>query len=154
MSGPASATLGSTQPPHGSRRAATSRRTRLARSTHVGTNFIAPDRPYTKSVVQALELRIHTLEAQLAAALASNSQSTNHRSSSSSDDAKLHSPLTASPSKVGISAMASGSGIGPHPLPRPAPGLDAFQGGLALNAHGELRFYVRSFSSFLALVFS
>lgn len=90
--------------------------------------------------MQALELRIHTLEAQLAAALASQSQAPNARgSSSSSDDARPH--LAASSSKVGISAMANGTG--PHPAPRPAPGLDAFQGGLALNAHGELRFYVR-----------
>jgi hypothetical protein len=30
-------------------------------------------------------------------------------------------------------------------LEEPAGGLDTFQGGLAVNAHGELRFYVRSF---------
>jgi hypothetical protein len=52
------------------------------------------------------------------------------------------------------SMMASGSSgpsppnhlpVGPTLVPKPVQ-LDAFQGGLALNAHGELRFYVRTVS--------
>ncbi|GAA6017790.1 hypothetical protein JCM11491_004620 [Sporobolomyces phaffii] len=97
-------------------------------------------KPYTKAVVQAMQHRIDTLEAQLAALTGSSTSVNpdvdvdfnNHNNSS-------HSPPNGE--------HRSKSPVATNYLEKTAPQisqagrLDTFQGGLALNAHGELRFY-------------
>lgn len=107
-------------------------------------------RPYTKSVVQALQLRIDTLESQLAAALSSNTNTNNHTPSGTltpngGGGGQLL-PNGATLMASGTLAFPPGTFNGPQLAPRPVQ-LDAFQGGLALNAHGELRFYVGASSA-------
>ncbi|GAA6036432.1 hypothetical protein JCM8097_003503 [Rhodosporidiobolus ruineniae] len=150
-------------------------------------------KPYTKAVVQAMQLRIDTLEAQLAALTGGNpslipsvppalsgvgpsSASPSHAplpglagdASTNATPALLSLHLTGSagnaaaaasdaglppPPPLGAGSTPAGTqpGSGPTSLsfaegsapqvnPNPG-GLDTFQGGLAVNAHGELRFY-------------
>ncbi|ORY50689.1 hypothetical protein BCR35DRAFT_356107 [Leucosporidium creatinivorum] len=96
-------------------------------------------KPYTKSVVQALQLRIDTLESQLAAALASNTSAAGP-SGTVTPSGTHQLPNGATLMASGSLSFPPGTFNGPQLAPRPVQ-LDAFQGGLALNAHGELRFY-------------
>ncbi|GJN93620.1 hypothetical protein Rhopal_006677-T1 [Rhodotorula paludigena] len=140
-------------------------------------------KPYTKAVVQAMQLRIDTLEAQLAALTGQPVPSSSSTfdfmadasaplppESTSTTPALLTMNLASgggangsgggggegiSPGGTGGGAGAAsgagGAGSGPTshnfaegsaPQVNPNPnGLDTFQGGLAINAHGELRFY-------------
>ncbi|BGP42685.1 hypothetical protein JCM10450v2_006792 [Rhodotorula kratochvilovae] len=151
-------------------------------------------KPYTKAVVQAMQLRIDTLEAQLAALTGQPVPESLGAPSSNGMDIDSVSPLepgstSTSPAflSLSISGEAGSSNAGGGGLPvnghaagpaAPAPGstvpaakpgagvpavsgptsmsfaegsapqvnpnpnnLDTFQGGLAINAHGELRFY-------------
>jgi hypothetical protein len=60
-----------------------------------------------------------------------------------------------SPTGLGPTSMSFAEGSQPQVSTPNLNGLDTFQGGLAINAHGELRFYVRltlsPFSSVLGL---
>ncbi|GAA5895733.1 hypothetical protein JCM6882_001366, partial [Rhodosporidiobolus microsporus] len=136
-------------------------------------------KPYTKAVVQAMQLRIDTLEAQLAAlngggAVPSTSASAGFNppgavappggESAASSPALFSLNVDPSlqqgngngggPSPGGAGANGGGGGAKVHlptsmsfaegsaPQVNPNPSnLDTFQGGLAVNAHGELRFY-------------
>ncbi|GAA5988940.1 hypothetical protein JCM5350_007488 [Sporobolomyces pararoseus] len=99
-------------------------------------------KPYTKAVVQAMQHRIDTLEAQLSA-LTGSSTSVNP-----DIDIDFHAnpapPLSSTSTTV---EPRSKSPAAINYLDKTAPQisqtgrLDTFQGGLALNAHGELRFY-------------
>ncbi|KAK4700541.1 hypothetical protein P7C70_g5706, partial [Phenoliferia sp. Uapishka_3] len=95
--------------------------------------------PYTKSVVAAMQLRIDTLEKELEAITSARSGAATgtHTPSGTHHSAPI-------PHNLHISRE-------PSLLPKHTP-LDAFQGGLALNAHGELRFYgpTSSYRSVLA----
>ncbi|GAA5821674.1 hypothetical protein JCM11251_000965 [Rhodosporidiobolus azoricus] len=140
-------------------------------------------KPYTKAVVQAMQLRIDTLEAQLAALTGRGSlppaststsgagggfdpsgftagngggtDSTNttpallslnldpshqNQSASSSGGAMNGGPSPGGGRKVLPTSMSFAEGSAPQVNPNPS-NLDTFQGGLAVNAHGELRFY-------------
>ncbi|GAA5887094.1 hypothetical protein JCM5296_001592 [Sporobolomyces johnsonii] len=125
-------------------------------------------KPYTKAVVQAMQLRIDTLEAQLAILTngANGSSSTAAAGPSGAEGGRststtpaLLSLSLANGNQAGGGARGksvsptggSGVDVGPTtqsfiektaPQVNPNPErLDTFQGGLALNAHGELRFY-------------
>lgn len=87
-----------------------------------------PAEPFTKAIVSAMQLRISTLESQLDALTMSGNAS-----------------ASGSGLPAGTQLYGSAS-VGPKHMPQ-----DAFQGGLALNAHGELRFYVRLFPSLVTL---
>ncbi|KAK4046929.1 hypothetical protein OIV83_005720 [Microbotryomycetes sp. JL201] len=132
---------------------------------HLSTDRISPEqfllnqdrrKPYTKAMVQALELRINTLESQLAAAnkklgLASSAPSPRATGPTIADGWNMM-PTAVQPrieengGHMGSLSTATvvaevqpsrpGTSHGQRPLP-----IDAFQGGLALNSHGELRYY-------------
>ncbi|BGP19264.1 hypothetical protein JCM10213v2_007351 [Rhodosporidiobolus nylandii] len=111
-------------------------------------------KPYTKAVVQAMQLRIDTLEAQLAALtgnpVASTSAAVLPPDSTSATPALLALNLapeaTPPPAAGGLpvgpgpTSLSFAEGSAPQVNPNPS-NLDTFQGGLAVNAHGELRFY-------------
>ncbi|GAA6010938.1 hypothetical protein JCM10207_004000 [Rhodosporidiobolus poonsookiae] len=125
-------------------------------------------KPYTKAVVQAMQLRIDTLESQLAALTGAPSASSSTPfppapDSTHTTPAMLTLNLAAANPGGGGGATPGGAGggaqgengvlVGPGPTslsfaegsapqvnPNPQ-NLDTFQGGLAVNAHGELRFY-------------
>lgn len=106
---------------------------------------LAGDRrkPYTKDIVVAMQLRIETLEKELAASRAQ---------------------LGANPTGAAVAGTSASGGSSTEPGTRPQtssgePSLtprnipnDLFAGGLALNAYGELRFYgpTSSYRSVLA----
>ncbi|PRQ75792.1 Fungal specific transcription factor domain-domain containing protein [Rhodotorula toruloides] len=129
-------------------------------------------KPYTKAVVQAMQLRIDTLEAQLAAltgqpvpsspgsffdAQSADPHSILDSSAPLPSDSTSTTPAMTSLSLVANQAVKNGAGTSPTGLgptslsfaegsqPQVSTpnlnGLDTFQGGLAINAHGELRFY-------------
>mgnify|MGYP007100400390 CR=1 FL=1 len=102
-----------------------------------------------------MQLRIDTLEAQLAALTASSkSPSPNmdvDRPSRSPLDLAIDPsraqvpadrPGTSRPAVSGPTSQSFAEGSAPQVNPSPDQ-ADTFQGGLAVNAHGELRFYVR-----------
>ncbi|KPV73843.1 uncharacterized protein RHOBADRAFT_54437 [Rhodotorula graminis WP1] len=110
-------------------------------------------KPYTKAVVQAMQLRIDTLEAQLAALTAGSRPPSPDmdldRPSKSPlelavDSARAQPPPdrpgTSRPTVTGPTSQSFAEGSAPQVNPNPDQ-ADTFQGGLAVNAHGELRFY-------------
>ncbi|KAM0791828.1 hypothetical protein ACM66B_004087 [Microbotryomycetes sp. NB124-2] len=112
-------------------------------------------KPFTKAMVQALELRINTLESQLAAAnaklgLASsapsprasngNSWEATARAGGGEGTSGAHTQASTSSAPAALTASAPPSRPGTAHGHRALP-IDAFQGGLALNSHGELRYY-------------
>ncbi|GAA5853879.1 hypothetical protein JCM8547_007483 [Rhodosporidiobolus lusitaniae] len=114
-------------------------------------------KPYTKAVVAAMQLRIDTLEAQLAALGGTVSGGAVGGDPSTSGVAGAdHTNATPALTALNLQGGAGGSngagngGAGPAgtafppgagPQVPPGAPLDTFQGGLAVNAHGELRFY-------------
>ncbi|GAA5895800.1 hypothetical protein JCM8208_005091 [Rhodotorula glutinis] len=106
-------------------------------------------KPYTKAVVQAMQLRIDTLEAQLAALTAGSKQPSPEMDVDRPSKSPLElavglphadRPGTSRPAVSGPTSQSFAEGSAPHVNPNPDQ-ADTFQGGLAVNAHGELRFY-------------
>lgn len=104
-------------------------------------------KPYTKAVVQAMQHRIDTLEAQLSA-LTGSSTSANPDLDMEFNSKSLHAASASSaPPPSADHEARNPSSASANYLDKTAPQvtqtsrLDTFQGGLALNAHGELRFY-------------
>ncbi|GAA5988920.1 hypothetical protein JCM11641_002915 [Rhodosporidiobolus odoratus] len=106
-------------------------------------------KPYTKAVVQAMQLRIDTLEAQLTALTGAPSSSSTSNASNPLDSTNntpamltlnLDGTSSAAHSGPGPTSLSFAEGSQPQVNPNPQ-NLDTFQGGLAVNAHGELRFY-------------
>lgn len=98
-------------------------------------------KPYTKAVVQAMQHRIDTLEAQLSA-LTGSSTSVNPDIEIEMHTSSAPPPATSATGEARPKSPASINYLEKTvPQISPAGRLDTFQGGLALNAHGELRFY-------------
>ncbi|GAA5847252.1 hypothetical protein JCM9279_006158 [Rhodotorula babjevae] len=110
-------------------------------------------KPYTKAVVQAMQHRIDTLEAQLAALTAGSKPPSPEMDVDRPSKSPLElavdlpraqvpadRPGTSRPAVSGPTSQSFAEGSAPQVNPNPDQ-ADTFQGGLAVNAHGELRFY-------------
>lgn len=116
----------------------------LTSSLHLLTSAGSP------SQVAAMQLRIETLEARLQSLTGSvdtgSEMITGDAGGSSSGG--MATGFGGGDDKAGPSWASTAPIPVMAPPEEPTAGLDTFQGGLAVNAHGELRFYVRPSSSF------